>query len=183
MAPPMAYRRMTPSRSSPFKTCSVLSIGRNESTTPAAAAQTFSAEHSPSAMTSVTWHGRPIGPHETAGCLAAPVWATFMRRALKGMPNETLAIPEGVLPVRVNYRTGLPTDPGDPNGITEYFVRGALPEREALSLGPPSTPPHNAPPPPPPPSIWSGPRPAPQPAPTVQSVPPVPAPPRLSRPP
>jgi penicillin-binding protein 1A len=74
---------------------------------------------------------RSVGSHETAGRLAAPVWADFMRRALQGVPNETLPIPEGVLPARVNYRTGQPTDQSDPAGIVEYFVRGALPEREA----------------------------------------------------
>jgi len=122
---------------------------------------------------------RPIGSHETAGRLAAPVWADFMRRALKGMRNETLPIPEGILPVRVNYRTGLPTDPGDPNGITEYFVRGSLPDREAWPAGLPQGAPHPAPPA----SAWSAPRTAAQPQPTVQS-PATPSPlPWLSRPP
>jgi penicillin-binding protein 1A len=88
---------------------------------------------------------RPIGSHETAGKLAAPVWATFMRRVLRGLPSEPLPIPEGILPVRVNYRTGLPTDPGDPAGITEYFVRGALPERESPSPVPPEAPPATLP--------------------------------------
>ncbi len=135
---------------------------------------------------------RAIGSHETAGRLAAPVWADFMRRALRGMPNETVPIPEGILPVLVNYRTGLPTEPGDPNGITEYFVRGALPERDAplpsMPAGPPESPlppmvpaarpgpPPTAPPlgqhpvPPPPPVLWTPP----------PTAPPVP---RLSRPP
>ena len=137
---------------------------------------------------------RPIGSHETAGRLAAPVWANFMRRALRGMANETPAIPEGILPVRVNYRTGLPTDPSDPGGITEYFVRGALPEREAPLPGAPTAPPESAPPPlppasrlpAPPASAWPAPRAGPQPPPTAQrfpSSPVAPPVPRLSRPP
>jgi len=126
---------------------------------------------------------RPIGSHETAGRLAAPVWADFMRRALKGMPSGTQPIPEGILPVRVNYRTGLPTDPGDPNGITEYFVRGALPERDAWSASAPAGPLQSPPPSAPPTSAWSGPRTVTQPPPTVQSpAPPSPLP-WLSRPP
>jgi len=88
---------------------------------------------------------RAIGSHETAGRLAAPVWADFMRRALRGVPSETIPIPEGILPVRVNYRTGLPTDPSDPAGITEYFVRGALPESETPSPAPPAAPPVSLP--------------------------------------
>ena len=67
---------------------------------------------------------RSVGSHETAGRLAAPLWAEFMRRALRGASPETLPIPEGVMSARVNYRTGLPTDPGDSEGITEFFLRG-----------------------------------------------------------
>jgi penicillin-binding protein 1A len=73
---------------------------------------------------------RSVGSHETAGRLAAPVWAHFMRQALQGRPNQTVPIPEGILAVRVNYKTGQPTDANDPAGITEYFVRGTLPERD-----------------------------------------------------
>jgi len=137
---------------------------------------------------------RAIGSHETAGRLAAPVWADFMRRALRGMPNQTLPIPEGIFPVRVNYHTGLPTDPSDPGGITEYFVRGALPEREAPLPITPTAPPDSplapaapaARPPNPPAGGWSGPRAASPPPPAVPWAPPsqvAPPLPRLSRPP
>jgi hypothetical protein len=67
--------------------------------------------------------------------LAAPVWADFMRRALRTVPNETLPIPEGILPARVNYRTGLPTNAGDPDGITEYFIRGDVERADWRALG------------------------------------------------
>jgi penicillin-binding protein 1A len=67
---------------------------------------------------------RSLGSHETAGRLVAPIWADFMRRALAEVPAETVAIPEGVLPVRVNWRTGLLAAPEDPEAITEYFIRG-----------------------------------------------------------
>ncbi len=82
---------------------------------------------------------RSVGSHETAGRLAAPVWADFMRRALRNVPNETLPIPEGILPARVNYRTGLPTNAGDPDGITEFFIRGDVERADwrALGSGPP----------------------------------------------
>jgi penicillin-binding protein 1A len=69
---------------------------------------------------------RSLGSHETPGRLAAPVWADFMRRALRGLNPEPMPIPEGVFPARVNYWTGLPTDDGDPEGIREYFIRGEV---------------------------------------------------------
>ena len=121
---------------------------------------------------------RAIGSHETAGRLAAPVWADFMRRALRGLPNETLPIPEGIFPVRVNYHTGIPTDPGDPGGITEYFVRGAPPERGMPVPNGPAPSSEN----PAPPALSASAWPARQaPPPTAQWVPPAPAVPRLSR--
>jgi penicillin-binding protein 1A len=131
---------------------------------------------------------RAVGSHETAGRLAAPVWADFMRRALRGVPRDTIPIPEGLLPVRVNYRTGLPTDPSDPAAITEYFIRGALPERDAppgfpapQSEGPPAALAPPARPASPRISLSPGPRPTPTGFPPVQTSPVVPLPPPLSR--
>jgi membrane carboxypeptidase/penicillin-binding protein len=59
-----------------------------------------------------------------------------MRSALRGASPETPPIPEGVLSLRVNYRTGLATDATDPEGITEYFLRGETPGAEAAAPGP-----------------------------------------------
>jgi membrane carboxypeptidase/penicillin-binding protein len=67
---------------------------------------------------------RSVGSHESAGRLAAPIWADFMRRALHELPPETVPVPEGVFTASVNWRTGLPTGPGDPEAITEFFIRG-----------------------------------------------------------
>jgi len=67
---------------------------------------------------------RSLGSHESAGRLAAPVWADFMRRALRDLPPETVTIPEAVFSATVNYLTGLPTGPDDPEAITEFFIRG-----------------------------------------------------------
>ncbi|MCX5736164.1 MAG: penicillin-binding transpeptidase domain-containing protein, partial [candidate division NC10 bacterium] len=76
---------------------------------------------------------RSVGSHETAGRLAAPLWAEFMRSALRGASPETPPIPEGVLSLRVNYRTGLATDATDPEGIIEYFLRGETPGAETAA--------------------------------------------------
>jgi penicillin-binding protein 1A len=77
---------------------------------------------------------RSLGFHETAGQLVAPIWAGFMRQALERLPSSDWPIPEGLFTARVNRRTGLPTDPGDPDGITEYFRRG---EPELPAIGEP----------------------------------------------
>jgi penicillin-binding protein 1A len=70
---------------------------------------------------------RSVGSHETAGRLVAPIWADFMRLALRDARRETVPIPEDIFTATVNWRTGLPTESGDPDAITEYFIRGNLP--------------------------------------------------------
>ncbi len=68
---------------------------------------------------------RSLGSQESAGRLVGPVWADFMRRALREVPPETVPIPEGVFTASVNYWTGLLAEPGDSEAITEYFIRGS----------------------------------------------------------
>ncbi len=86
---------------------------------------------------------RSLGSHESAGLLVAPVWADFMRQALRNLPPETLPMPEGVFSASVNYWTGFLTDPGDPEAITEYFIRGPA---EAPGPAPPPEPAPASPP-------------------------------------
>jgi penicillin-binding protein 1A len=81
---------------------------------------------------------RSLGSYESAGHLVAPVWGDFMRRALRDVPQEVVTIPEGILTASVNWRTGVPTGPDDPEAITEYFIRG---EVAGPALASPSAPP------------------------------------------
>jgi len=60
-------------------------------------------------------------------------------------------MPEGVFSASVNYWTGFLTDPGDPDAITEYFIRGPA-EAPGLAAPPepaPASPPEPALVPPP----------------------------------
>src|SRR3990167_2972584 len=96
---------------------------------------------------------RSLGSHESPGRLAAPVWADFMRRVLPQVPAETVPIPEGVFTASVNWRTGLQTEPEDPEAITEFFIRGEVATTEAPSpeeSAPAATPPVEPAPLPPP---------------------------------
>ena len=104
---------------------------------------------------------RSLGSQESAGRLVAPVWADFMRRVLHEMPPETTPIPEGVFGATVNWRTGLPTGPDDPEAITEFFIRGEVKRPEPAS--PPEPSPASSPEPP-----------AASPAPAVQPIAPEP---------
>jgi penicillin-binding protein 1A len=67
---------------------------------------------------------RSIGSHESAGRLAAPVWAEFVKRVHRNLPPQSLLIPDGVIQAHVNRRTGELTHPADPEAIMEFFIRG-----------------------------------------------------------
>jgi len=112
--------------------------------------------YSPSLVAGV-WIGydtvRSLGPHETSATLAAPIWIQFMRAALEGSPPEAFPVPDPLVPVTVNYYTGLPTYPQDPDAVTEYFLRGTEPRRATMGgAAVPLPPPAVAPLPPAPPA-------------------------------
>jgi penicillin-binding protein 1A len=67
---------------------------------------------------------RSIGSHETAGKVAAPIWADFMKQSLGDSPVEPFLPPDGVYQTLVNRRTGQQTSSTDPEAIEEYFIRG-----------------------------------------------------------
>jgi penicillin-binding protein 1A len=70
---------------------------------------------------------RSLGPYATSAHLAVPIWTDFMRSILRGAPVEDFPAPKGVVPVYVNYDTGEPTIPLEPDAILEYFVQGTEP--------------------------------------------------------
>ncbi len=75
----------------------------------------------------VAWVGydqpRPLGRGETGGVAALPIWMHYMEEALRGQPDGAYAMPDGVLPIRVDPKTGVP----DPNGNVEYFLQEFAP--------------------------------------------------------
>lgn len=83
----------------------------------------------------VAWIGydqpRTLGPNETGGVAALPIWISFMQRALKGVPEKPLVPPEGVVAVKVNPETGLRDDAG----VSEYFFAEFMPAARSEGLG------------------------------------------------
>ena len=62
-----------------------------------------------------------LGPKETGGSVAAPLFRDFMAEALKDQPATPFRAPSGVRLVRVDPRTGRPAMPGDARVIFEAF--------------------------------------------------------------
>jgi penicillin-binding protein 1A len=62
-----------------------------------------------------------LGPKETGGSIAAPLFRDFMMEALKDKPPTPFRVPPGVRLVRVNATTGKPAMPGEAKAIYEAF--------------------------------------------------------------
>lgn len=62
-----------------------------------------------------------LGPKDTGGVVAAPIFRDFMKEALKDKPDIPFRVPADVRLVRVNYETGKPAQPGDKIVILEAF--------------------------------------------------------------
>lgn len=86
----------------------------------------------PSLITGV-WVGfdqeTSLGSQEVGGRAAAPIWLYFMEKFLQNTPVETFPVPEGIVFVKVNSKTGQPS--GGPVTISEAFLEGATPKEKA----------------------------------------------------
>ncbi|MBQ9738080.1 MAG: penicillin-binding protein, partial [Alphaproteobacteria bacterium] len=76
-----------------------------------------------------------LGPNDTGGVVAGPIFRDFMREALKNEPDIPFRVPEGVQLVRVNATTGKPATSEDKNVITEAFRVGTSFDKEQKIIG------------------------------------------------
>ena len=76
-----------------------------------------------------------LGPNDTGGVVAGPIFRDFMREALKNEPDIPFRVPEGVQLVRVNATTGKPATSEDKNIITEAFRVGTSFDKEQKIIG------------------------------------------------
>ena len=96
-------------------------------------------------MVAIAWIGfdqpRTLGNNETGAVAALPIWMNFMGKVLKGVPEQPLQQPEGVLVARINPETGL-REPDDRGGIAEYFYSEfpPRPREDVLAPGTPRVP-------------------------------------------
>lgn len=83
----------------------------------------------------VAWVGfdqpTPLGRGEVGARAALPVWIDYMRTALKGVPQETLPRPPGLVEVRIDPQSGKLARAGAPDAIFETVQQDHVPEAEA----------------------------------------------------
>jgi penicillin-binding protein 1A len=89
----------------------------------------------------VAWIGfdqpKTLGNNETGAVAALPIWIAYMAKVLKGAPESTLPMPEGVVALRINADTGLRDDSSP---VTEYFYSEFLPRGREDGLLPAGSP-------------------------------------------
>lgn len=77
-------------------------------------------------MAAVVWVGydddEPLGPREEGSRTALPIWIEFARRALEGVPESRMPIPEGIVNVRISKTTGCPAGASVPPGEVMFEV-------------------------------------------------------------
>jgi penicillin-binding protein 1A len=78
---------------------------------------------------------RPMGKGETGGRVAAPIFGSFMKKALADRPATPFRIPPGIKLVRINHRTGLRASADQPGSITEAFKPGEGPDDAYSVIG------------------------------------------------
>ena len=71
---------------------------------------------------------RPMGRQEVGGRAAAPIWLYFAEQALRETPVEVFPVPEGIVFVRVDPKTGDPAHFRTREAILECFLEGTTPE-------------------------------------------------------
>jgi len=85
-----------------------------------------------SEIATVVWVGYdddlPLGPGEEGSRTALPIWIEFMRIALRGVPENQMPMPRGIVSVLIDRETGCPARAGQGNTMFEFFREGHVPE-------------------------------------------------------
>ena len=74
---------------------------------------------------------RTLGRQETGGRSAAPIWKSFMEKALEGEPVHDFPVPRDIILVNVDKNSGERAAPGAPGSMIEAYRRGTEPARPA----------------------------------------------------
>ncbi len=82
-------------------------------------------------LVATVWVGfdqeRPLGEGEEGSRTAVPIWVHFMREALRGVPQRTRFMPEGLVQVRISAASGGIASVDDPDAIFETFMSDRMP--------------------------------------------------------
>jgi penicillin-binding protein 1A len=81
-------------------------------------------------LVATVWVGfdqiRSLGENEEGSRTAVPIWVNYMGEALKGIPERTRVMPEGIIQMAISPTDGGPAS-ADTGGLFEYFRADRLP--------------------------------------------------------
>ena len=78
-----------------------------------------------------------LGKKESGAHAALPIWTQIMDEALKAVPVQTFAIPEGIRFAEIDQTTGALVNEPTTSTTTEVFAEGTLPQRPTRSAADP----------------------------------------------
>ena len=88
-----------------------------------------------SSLVATAWIGydeqRSLGPKESGGVAALPMWVDYMRVALDGIEEDREYQPEGIATARIDRKTGKLASPGARNSYFEFFRAEKIPTEYA----------------------------------------------------
>jgi penicillin-binding protein 1A len=92
-------------------------------------------------LVGIAWVGfdqpHTLGRNQTGGVVALPMWAGYMEKALKDIPEAPRTMPPGVVSVPITPLSGVSEET---KPVPEYFYRESIPPPEVLNPPPPPEP-------------------------------------------
>lgn len=89
-------------------------------------------------LVAIAWIGfdqpRSLGGAETGAQAALPIWMAYMGKVLKDVPEREMAVPDGVVAVKIDPQTGLHV-PDGADGMMEYFYQENIPGFQSAGDG------------------------------------------------
>lgn len=84
-------------------------------------------------LAATVWVGfdQPKSLGEYGAQVALPIWIDFMKQALAGKPEHTMAQPENIVTARIDPSTGLLATPSQTDAIFEIFAAQDVPQQYA----------------------------------------------------
>ena len=71
----------------------------------------------------------PLGEKKSGGVIAAPIWTKVMKAVLSDVPVTDFPIPEDIVFVRIDDKTGLLATEDSENAVLEAFLRDSEPTK------------------------------------------------------
>ena len=87
-----------------------------------------------SEMATTTWVGfdqpKSMGRYETGGKAALPMWIKYMKYALADIEEKQHPIPDNIISVKIDEKTGKLANSQSQQTLFEYFIEGTEPQME-----------------------------------------------------